>query len=310
MFIKNNFYKIILAILTVGIFFTAYISFQIFVPTGEFTEKKMFIIEADQSGAVIFENLQKEGIINNVFWAKVVSKILNVKKFYRGQYAFDKPVSTYKAIKIITSRPISLAVLIPEGFTKKQIADRLANYIYKFDKKDFLAKAKEGYLFPDTYYFFAFSTNEEILQEFETKFNKTMLENFGRLPTKQEIIIASMLEREAKGLEDMKIVSGIIQNRLKLGMPLQIDATVQYGSGVWKERVLYKDLKKENDYNTYLNKGLPIGPISNPGIDAFKAAIYPKKNNYIYYLTGRDGKMYYATDHDDHVMNKVKYLLK
>jgi UPF0755 protein len=308
--INNNIYKITALIICVFLFAFLYILYNIFVPQTAIQEKKIFVIQPDQSGAEIFANLQKEGIIEDVFWAKVVNKVLNIKKFYRGQYAFEKPVSVYSAIRIITSRPVSLAVLIPEGFTKKQIADRLANYIINFDKKDFLEKAREGYLYPDTYYFFAYSTNEEILKEFDDKFNKTMLANFGRMPTKNEVIIASMLEREAKGLEDMSMVSGIIQNRLKINMALQIDATVQYGNGVWKERVLYRDLQKESDYNTYQNTGLPIGPISNPGLDAFRAAIKPKKNNYIYYLTGKDGKMYYATDHDQHVINKVKYLLK
>lgn len=135
-----------------------------------------------------------------------------------------------------------------------------------------------------------------------------MLENFGKLPTKDEVIIASMLEREARVPEDMKMISGIIQNRLKINMALQIDATVLYGKGAWKERVLYSDLKHESDYNTYQNTGLPIGPISNPGLNALKAAIYPTKNKYLYYLTGKDGKMYYADNHDDHVSNKIKYL--
>jgi UPF0755 protein len=249
-------------------------------------------------------------VVRDDFWLKALAKVLNKHKFYRGQYAFDKPVSVFQVLHTITTRPPSLAVLIPEGFTKKQVADRLEKYIRNFDKKDFLEKAEEGYLYPDTYYFFAFSTNVEILKEFSNKFNKTMLENFGRMPTKNEVIIASMLEREAKDAGDMKVIAGIIQNRLKIDMPLQIDATVQYGNGVWKERVLYKDLRREHDYNTYTNTGLPIGPISNPGINAFKAAMKPDKTKYLYYLTGRDGKMYYAVTHDEHVSNKVKYLLK
>jgi UPF0755 protein len=217
-------------------------------------------------------------------------------------------MSVFQIVKLLGTRPVSLAVLIPEGFTKVQIADRLAKYIVKFNRKDFLEKANEGYLFPDTYYFFAFSSNDEILKEFTNKFNQKMLENFGRMPTRDEIIIASMLEREAKDPQDMKVISGIIQNRLKINMPLQIDATVLYGQGAWKNRVLYRDLKSQNDYNTYQNTGLPIAPISNPGIDAIRAAIFPEKTKYFYYLTGTDGKMYYAVTHDDHVKNKIKYM--
>lgn len=285
-----------------------YVFFQIFVPKSFFPTNTIFTVNSDETGVQIFTNLENAGYIRKTFWAKVVAKVLNINKFYRGDYAFEKPVSTYEIVNMLSTRPVSLAVLIPEGFTKKQIADRLSNYVIKFNKKDFLEKAKEGYLYPDTYYFFKFSTVDEILKEFSDKYNLTMLENFGRLPTKDEVTIASMLEREAKNEEDMKIISGIIQNRLKSGMPLQIDATVLYGAGIWKDRVLYSDLLHKNDYNTYVNKGLPIAPISNPGLNALKAAVFPVKTKYMYYLTGKDGKMYYAVTHDEHVSNKLKHL--
>lgn len=306
---QNNFlfpFLILFLIFLIGIIF---VFNKIFVPAENFPIEEVFEIEQNQTGAQIFANLEQQNIIEDSFWVKFLAKVLDKQKFYRGQYVFEKPASVYEVLKKISTRPVSLAVLVPEGFTKKQIADRLANYIKNFDKKDFLQKTEEGYLFPDTYYFFNFSTNDEIIKEFTDKFNKTVFENFAQMPTKNQIIIASMLEREARNPEDMKIISGIIQNRLKLNMPLQIDATVQYGSGLWKERVLYKDLKKDNDYNTYTNTGLPIGPISNPGINAMKAAIYPAKTEYIYYLTGKDGKMYYAKTHEEHIKNKQKYLL-
>lgn len=290
------------------IFFLLYTLYQIFAPNSDFLPNSHFVINSNEKGSQIFENLEKANIIRSIFWAKVTTKILTKNKFYKGEYEFDKPVSTYDAIKIITSRPISLAVLIPEGFTKQQIADRLAKYIIKFDKKKFLENSKEGYLFPETYYFFKFSTTEEILKEFSDKFNQNMLEKFGKMPSNDQIIIASMLEREAKDFVSMQQISGIIQNRLKINMALQIDATVLYGNGAWKNRVLYSDLKTKNDYNTYQKVGLPIGPISNPGINAIKAAMNPLKSNYMYYLTGKDGNMYYAVTHDEHIANKQKYL--
>jgi UPF0755 protein len=285
---------------------------QVFLPIKNFPVNKTFEVEKGQSGEEIFNKLQTEGFIKSVFWSKVVLKMnskLNVStKFYPGEYSFETPISLYRIVFEVTKRPVSLAVLIPEGFTKKQIADRLVKYIRKFDKKDFLTKAKEGYLFPDTYYFYSFATVDEILVDFNNRYNQNMMKSFGRLPTKDEVIIASMLEREARDPEDMKIISGIIQNRLKINMALQLDATVLYGQGAWKERTLYSDLKHKSDYNTYQNTGLPIGPISNPGINALHAAINPKKNDYIYYLTGKDGKMYYAKTHEEHIKNKQKYM--
>jgi UPF0755 protein len=299
-----------------GVAFVVFLSFayvfsQVLVPKSDFPVGRNFEIKKDDQGGEVIARLQKEGYIKSIFWGKVIAKVFSKvgkDKFYRGEYVFEQKSSTYDVIYTVTKRPASLAVLIPEGFTKKQVAERLAKYIRNFDKTDFLKHAQEGYLFPETYYFFSFSTNEEILAEFEDKFNTNTLASFGRTPTKNEVIIASMLEREARDPKDMKIISGIIQNRLKIGMALQIDATVLYGKGAWKERVLYADLRHESDYNTYTNTGLPIGPISNPGINALSASMFPQKNSYFYYLTGRDGKMYYAKTHDEHVANKAKYL--
>ena len=309
---KKNKNKILYVLIVLVLAFLAivlYLYNQIFIPKSGFPVGESFRIDQNQTGAEIFSNLEKDKFVSDDIWLKVLAKVLNKQRFFRGEYTFDQPVSAYDVFKKITTRPISLAVLIPEGFTKKQVADRLSNYIKNFNKKDFLEKAQEGYLFPDTYYFFNFSTNEEIIKEFTDKFNKTVFESFGQMPSKEQVIIASMIEREAKNPEDMKVISGIIQNRLKKNMPLQIDATVQYGNGFWKDRVMYSDLKKEHDYNTYTNIGLPVGPISNPGLNALKAAIYPTKTDYIYYLTGRDGKMYYAVTHEEHIKNKIKYLL-
>lgn len=285
-----------------------FVVWQIFVPVKNFPINKTFEITKEESGQVIFSKLKEEGYIRNVFFAKVASRFFNRNKFYRGEYVFDKPQSTYNIVFSITSRPPSLAVLIPEGFTKKQVADRLEKYIKRFDKKDFLQKAEEGYLFPETYFFYSYYTNDELLKEFSDRFNQNVLEKLGKLPTKEEIIIASMIEREAKDPEDMKIISGIIRNRLSINMPLQIDATVMYGKGVWKDRVLYRDLRKESEYNTYTKTGLPIAPISNPGLNAISAALFPAKTKYMYYITGRDGKMYYAETHQEHLKNIAKYL--
>lgn len=307
-FFRKYFYHILsmCLIFFLVVFIICY--YEFFVPVSDFPINQTFTIQSEDAGGTIFTNLQSQGYIRNTASIKILAKVLRKNKFYGGEYTFASPASTFEILSQISKRPVSLAVLIPEGFTKEQIADRLAKYIMHFNRADFLGKAKEGYLFPDTYYFYAFSTNDEILQEFNNKFNQNTLENFGRLPTKDEVIIASMLEREAKDPQDMKIISGIIQNRLKIGMALQIDSTVLYGKGAWQDRVFYRDLKKDSDYNTYLNPGLPIGPISNPGLNAISAAMNPAKTDYFYYLTGKDGKMYYAKTAEEHIKNKIKYL--
>ena len=300
------------ALLGVFFIFAGYLFYQIYIPINNFPVSHdgqvSLKVTKDENGEQIFESLREKGFIRDVFYAKVVSKIFSFSRFYPEEYVFEKPLSTFDIVKIITTRPPSIAILIPEGFTKKQIGERLTSYIKNFDQKSFIASSSEGYLFPDTYYFYKSSTNQEILKEFSDKFYQTTYQKFGKVPTSQQVIIASILEREAKDPEDMKIISGIIQNRLAINMALQIDATVLYGKNIWKSKTIYSDLNSKSDYNTYQKTGLPIGPISNPGLNAIEAAMNPVKNDYFYYLTGRDGKMYYAKTHDEHVKNKLKYL--
>jgi UPF0755 protein len=124
---------------------------------------------------------------------------------------------------------------------------------------------------------------------------------------KDIITMSSIVEEEAVGLEDKRMVAGVLWKRLDKGMLLQVDPPFYYitGKTSW---VTYDDLKIDSPYNTYKYKGLPRGPISNPGIESIKATISPIKSDYYFYLTGRDGKMRYAITYDGHLANKNKYL--
>jgi UPF0755 protein len=170
----------------------------------------------------------------------------------------------------------------------------------------------EGYLFPDTYEVSTDQTCEQMID--------AMLINFGNklTPELQEkikgqdktifevVTMASLLEKEVKTLEDKKIVAGILHNRLQMGMPLQLDSTVNYITGKNDPGVLIKDTQIDSPYNTYKYKGLPIGPISNPGMDSISAALEPTETDYLYYLS--DGKTYYAKTLKEHAANRAKYL--
>ena len=120
--------------------------------------------------------------------------------------------------------------------------------------------------------------------------------------------MASILEREASTPEDMSLVSGVLWNRISKGMPLQVDATFMYLLGRKSSELTTADLKIKSAYNTYVNKGLPGGPIGNPGITAISAAINPTATSFMYYLSDKDGMMHYAKTFDEHVANKNKYL--
>lgn len=172
----------------------------------------------------------------------------------------------------------------------------------------------EGYLFPDTYRFFSDATAadmvDRLLREFETRVvvaRESEIVASGY--TLHEVVtIASLLEREVRHPEDMAMVSDVIRKRLKVGIPLQLDATVNYVTGKNEPGVSLADTQVDSPYNTYKYLGLPIGPISNPGDAAFNAALNPQENPYYFYLTTPDGTVVYARTNEEHVQNKARYL--
>ena len=207
----------------------------------------------------------------------------------------------------------SIAVTIPEGYTVKQIARKLSeNGI--IDAAAFLNAAKkyhsdaipapsaqciypvEGYLFPDTYYFMHNSTPEDIIKKMTEQFNKVADAKYQQeikakgLSLSQAVIIASLVEREAKAASERPIIAGVFMKRLSIGMPLQSCATVQYLLPKQKEKLYYKDLKIDSPYNTYKYPGLPPGPIANPGKPSLMAVANAQENSgYLYFVAKNNG---------------------
>ncbi|MHB8904486.1 MAG: endolytic transglycosylase MltG [Patescibacteria group bacterium] len=247
-------------------------------------------------------------------------------------YKKEPPKIVYKAEE---------TVKILEGWTNQDIADYFSNrgkwtssevfevidsasstksFSLQFN---FLDQKKplpslEGYLFPDTYRIYASSTVEELvikmLDNFSHKLTSKMLADIKAQDKtlSQIIIMASILEKEApfyeKNNNDAKIVSGIFWNRLNNGQALQSDATLSYIFRDNKSSHSGEELNNPSLYNTYKYRGLPPGPICNPGLLAIEAAIYPIKTDYNYFLTAQDGSIYYAKNYNDHLQNKYKYL--
>lgn len=274
----------------------------------------------------IAELLEEKGLIRNAFlfsgWMKLKDE---GSRFQAGAYRLtpgmtrEEIVAKFDAGDIVAAATVRFT--IPEGFTVQQIAQRLAD-AGTADKTKFLDAAKtsslwtgsiwtsalptngslrnplEGYLFPDTYEFKRGATEAEIinrmLAELDRKLDQLpedwqiMLEERG-LTVHQLLTIASLIEREVVIDEERPIVSSVIQNRLGKKMPLQIDATIQYLLDKQKERLLQEDLKVDSPYNTYLNAGLPPGPIATPSYKSIEAALYPDKTDYLYYVTKKDG---------------------
>lgn len=208
-----------------------------------------------------------------------------------------------------------IKVTIPEGSTSYEIAEILKNKFLNFDAQKFaaLAKEQEGFLFPDTYFFLPTATEGEVIQAMEENFKRHIdsvsqqIAKSGK-SLRELVTIASLLEKEARTTETRETIAGIIDNRLKINMPLQIDAVFGYIKETDTFNPTLRDLATDSPYNLYRNKGLPPGPIANPGLDAILAAASSTPSNYLYYLTGHDGNMYYAKTFEQHVANRRAYL--
>jgi len=187
------------------------------------------------------------------------------------------------------------------------------------DAYDFLEDAPgsaslEGYIFPDTYFIDA-STGEEglikkALNNFDRKLTRELREEIDRQgKTIFEVVtLASIVEREVPSYDDKQMIADIFLKRLEAGIGLQSDATVNYVTGKGLAQPTLDDLAIDSPYNTYKYRGLPPGPISNPGIDSIKAVIYPTSNDYYYFLTTKEGEVIYSIDYEEHLDNKAKYL--
>lgn len=204
-------------------------------------------------------------------------------------------------------------VTIPEGSSARDIAKIMAQKVPEFNVRQFLDSAREGYLFPDTYFFRPGVSTEAVVSVFENTFRSKIarvqqdIRASGR-SLEEILIMASILEKEASKTEDRQRIAGVLWHRINIGMPLQVDATFPYYLGRNTFQVTLADLKTDHPYNTYTNKGLPPGPISNPGLDSILAAARPIKSNYVFFLSDRNGNFHYAVTYEQHMVNKRKYL--
>jgi UPF0755 protein len=233
-------------------------------------------------------------------------------------YIFDRPLSLSELAYELTQgdhRSDLIKITNTEGETAATIAKRAEETLSKFEAKTFLtlAKTSEGKLFPETYYIPKDYSEAEYLNlltaTFDEKISTLETEIINHPLTLEEIIIlASILEREANTKESKRIVSGILQKRLDISMPLQVDASLEYILDKPLSELTAEDLDTESPYNTYLNYGLPPTPIGNPGLESIEAVLNPEKSDYLFYITGDDGKFYYAKNFDAHRNNIAKYL--
>lgn len=306
-----------------------YYSNRVNNPLSESEEIIDFTIEEGSTTQDVIDNLIKEGILkqSDNYIVKVYLKLNKLDSTIQaGQFSIPRNLNMKELFQTLQKGQVETVwVTLIEGQRMDEFAGSLETAFSslstsEFIKEDFLSlvtdvdfintlnlpfetNTLEGVLFPDKYLFTATSTEEDIIQ--------TLVDNFknkaGEI-TYEELILASLLEREGRGEEEKKVIADILNRRLEEGWFLNIDATLLYYHKDWKYELTVDDLKADHEYNTYVKLGLPPTPICNPGLVSINAVKSPTKNNYYYYIHDKDGVIHYAVTYDQHIQNVNEYL--
>ena len=304
-----------------GLGFFVFITILSFIaPPRDFLVQTYVQVEDGTSLHEATEILYEKGYIKSrQFFEFFVVLFGRQKGIKAGEYFFEhKITSTQIAWRLVRgdTRVAPVQITLFEGSTVDEMTIRIEDMLAEFDSELFtsLAQPKEGYLFPDTYHFKKKSNPQEIIEILERTFvdkTETLLPLFEQSghSIDELVIMASILEKEAShSLEEKKTIAGILWKRLSIDMPLQVDATLKYVTGKGSAQLTNEDLQTDHPYTTYTNRGLPPGPIGNPGLMALRAAADPTSSPYLFYLHDSDGGVHYAKNHAGHLENKRKYI--
>ncbi|WP_235822059.1 endolytic transglycosylase MltG [Gottfriedia luciferensis] len=307
---------------------------------------KLVTIPVGSSVDDIASIFKEKNLIKNTSIFKLYVKLHNNASLKSGNYHFSETqgvVTIVNHLQVGGKYQVAVKdVMIPEGTQIKEIAAIIAKefnldeatVLKQMNDKTFIQGLQkkfpqlltnemfkpgiryplEGYLYPSTYMYGDFTPSlEQIITPMLNETVKVLdqykeeMSNL-KLTPHQTLTMASLIEEEATGTTDRKLISSVFYNRLKIGMPLQTDPTVLYALGKHKERVLYKDLKVKSPYNTYYIKGLPVGPIASAGVDSIIAALEPAKSDYLYFLADKTGKVIFTKTLEQHNTEKEKHI--
>lgn len=303
----------------------------------------VFVVQKGDSVKNVAMNLESAGLIadTHLFEWYVKFKRNNIY-LLAGEYNLSPSMTIVQIVDILTNKTPNLMqsselkVVIPEGYNNQEVYKKLAILenisnlksldeveldlsMYPFVRNNINQdNYLQGYLFPDTYLFYKDASASQIvgkmLNNFKIQIDQDLLlEIEGQGKTLYDVLImASIIEKEAANIEEMPVIASVFYNRLAIGQKLQSDATVNYVVGEGRAQATLKDLEIDSKFNTYKYNGLPPSPICNPGLAAIKAAIFPAKTEYFYFLTTQDDKRItiFSKTYAEHLANKRKYLSK
>lgn len=290
------------------------------------TQTEDFTVGSGQSVRTIAQNLYDQNLIRSPLAFRVMTRIYGfAPKIQAGTFTLSPDMNVHDIAQALTQEASVIRVTVKEGWRAGEIGDYLTETLPNFSNSDpeFQTEclAYEGFLFPETYFVSPQFTTKQmctLMREqygdvFTFDLRNQVAQNTG-LSDEEAVILASIIEREARDPEQMRHVASILLNRLEIGMALQVDATLQYAKGydsnrkTWWPPATPADKQIDSPYNTYLNPGLPPGPISNPGKNALHAVANPIESNDLFYLHADDGNMYYAETYEQHQQNINRYL--
>lgn len=341
-------FKLIRNIIIIFVLVLAVIGYQVFVINKASKEDFLraatnYSVEKGINVSELADQLEQKGIIKSASSFKLYARLNDLAaKLKAGEYQFPQGASTEDIIKILSSGQSGQKekeILIKEGMNNKAIEDylkkenlisdgsflKLATTLTsqlpeEFKQYDFIKEAPtkvdlEGFLFPDTYRLYVDDNGEALIKKMLANFDKKVTPEM-RAEVKRQgkslyqvLVMASIIEKEVRSTDDMKMVSGIFWNRINNGQRLESCATLAYILGVNKPQYSYEDTQIDSPFNTYRNDGLPPTPIGNPGFRAIEAAIYPTKNDYNFFLSDpKTGNTVWARTFEEHKANKAKYL--
>jgi len=279
----------------------------------------IFPIARGENGKYVAQHLAEEGFVQDWHCPYFITRLygLGIKS---GDYRLEEGEVLRDVIHRFAEAQygdVYIWLTFPEGATVQDYAGILKKHGIVKDAHVFVEKYEnqEGRLFPDTYAFLPSVTEEDVVSAMQKNFREHFQQakegaTIHPLPSDEEgIIMASLVEKEAgTSLEEKQIIAGILWKRLQIGMPLQVDAPFLYERQKTSAQLSTQDLREHSPYNTYTQKGLPIGPIGNPGYDALYATFHPLMSEYLYYLHDKDGKVHFARNYREHLKNKRLYL--
>lgn len=273
--------------------------------------------------------LKAGGVIRSSWHFVLMTRLRgDAHRLKAGEYRFSDDMTPDTILnKIVTGEADYRKFTLPEGYSVYQAAELLEQKGY-FRKDTFLKKCRdksfllrfglketsvEGYLYPATYNLSRGGSEEQLLEQMIGQSDKNYAalqegDSTGRFTRHEIVTLASIIEKEAVSADEKPLISSVFHNRLRIGMPLQSDPTAVYGVRAFSGKVSKADIQRPSPYNTYLNKGLPPGPIGNPGRDAIKAAMSPAKTGFLYFVARQDGTHQFSQNLADHNRAVVRYL--